>query len=63
MPEEARFETELKAAVEVLRRREQQYRVLAEQTIEAVLLLDKEGRLRDVNAAGLTLMACPAHRP
>jgi diguanylate cyclase (GGDEF)-like protein/PAS domain S-box-containing protein len=59
VPEEARFETELKAAVEALRRSEQQYRVLAEQTIEAVLLLDKEGRLRDVNAAGLTLLGLP----
>jgi diguanylate cyclase (GGDEF)-like protein/PAS domain S-box-containing protein len=50
---------DLKAAVEALRRRTQQYRLLAEQAADGVLLAAPDGRIADANASACELFAWP----
>jgi diguanylate cyclase (GGDEF)-like protein/PAS domain S-box-containing protein len=50
---------DLKAAVEALRRRTQQYRLLAEQAADGVLLVASDGRIADANASACALFAFP----
>jgi diguanylate cyclase (GGDEF)-like protein/PAS domain S-box-containing protein len=50
---------DLKAAVEALRRRTQQYRLLAEQAADGVLLVAPDGRIADANASACALFAWP----
>jgi diguanylate cyclase (GGDEF)-like protein/PAS domain S-box-containing protein len=56
LPEERGFEVDLKAAIEALRRRNQQYQFLAEQAAEGVLLVTLGGRLLNVNAAACRIL-------
>ncbi len=51
MAEERGLEVDLKAAIEALRRRTQQYQLLAEQAADGVLLVTSGGRMLNVNAA------------
>jgi diguanylate cyclase (GGDEF)-like protein/PAS domain S-box-containing protein len=50
------FEVDLKTAVEALRRRTQQYQLLAEQAADGVLLVTSGGRLLNVNAAASQIL-------
>jgi diguanylate cyclase (GGDEF)-like protein/PAS domain S-box-containing protein len=50
---------DLKAAVEALRRRTQQYRLLAEQAADGVLLVTPDGRIADANASACALLGLP----
>jgi len=50
---------DLKAAVEALRRRTQQYRLLAEQAADGVLLVAPDGRIADANASACALLGWP----
>jgi diguanylate cyclase (GGDEF)-like protein/PAS domain S-box-containing protein len=50
---------DLKAAVEALRRRTQQYRLLAEQAADGVLLVAPDGRIADANASACVLFGWP----
>ncbi len=50
---------DLKAAVEALRRRTQQYRLLAEQAADGVLLVAPDGRIADANASACVLFGQP----
>ena len=50
---------DLKAAVEALRRRTQQYRLLAEQAADGVLLAAPDGRIADANASACALFGQP----
>lgn len=56
MAGERGFEVDLKAAVEALRRRTQQYQLLAEQAADGVLLVTSGGRLLNVNAAASQIL-------
>jgi diguanylate cyclase (GGDEF)-like protein/PAS domain S-box-containing protein len=51
LAEERGFELDLKAAIEALRRSTQQYRLLADQAVDGLLLVTSGGRLLNVNAA------------
>ena len=44
MSEDPRLANELRAAMDVLRQRDQQYRLLAEQAADGVLILAADGR-------------------
>src|SRR5262249_3022797 len=50
---------DLKAAVEALRRRTQQYRLLAEQAADGVLLVTPDGRIAAATASACALFAWP----
>jgi diguanylate cyclase (GGDEF)-like protein/PAS domain S-box-containing protein len=50
---------DLKAAVEALRRRTEQYRLLAEQAADGVLLVAPDGRIVDANVSAAALFAWP----
>jgi len=54
--EERGFEVDLKAAIEALRRRTQQYRLLADQAADGVLLVTSGGRLLNVNASSAQIL-------
>jgi diguanylate cyclase (GGDEF)-like protein/PAS domain S-box-containing protein len=56
VPDDPEFGVELKAAIEALRRRTQQYRLLAEQAADAVLLVTPGGRLLNVNLAACNML-------
>jgi diguanylate cyclase (GGDEF)-like protein/PAS domain S-box-containing protein len=56
VPDDPEFGAELKAAVEALRRRTHQYRLLAEQAADAVLLVTPGGRLLNVNLAACNIL-------
>src|SRR5262249_41044380 len=56
VPDDPEFGVELKAAIEALRRRTQQYRLLAEQAADAVLLVTPGGRLLNVNLAACNIL-------
>jgi diguanylate cyclase (GGDEF)-like protein/PAS domain S-box-containing protein len=57
--EPPRSGADLKAAVEALRRRTQQYRLLAEQAADGVLLVASDGRIADANASACALFGWP----
>jgi diguanylate cyclase (GGDEF)-like protein/PAS domain S-box-containing protein len=59
VPQERGFEVDLKAAIEALRRRTQQYHLLAEQAADGVLLVTPGGRLLNVNAAASQILGYP----
>jgi diguanylate cyclase (GGDEF)-like protein/PAS domain S-box-containing protein len=57
--EPSRPGADLKAAVEALRHRTQQYRLLAEQTADGVLLATQDGRITDASPNSCRLLAYP----
>jgi len=56
LAEESRLETELRTAADALRRRSQQYRLLAEQAADGVLLVASDGRIADANPGACALL-------
>jgi diguanylate cyclase (GGDEF)-like protein/PAS domain S-box-containing protein len=50
---------ELRAVLDTLRRRDQQYRLLAEQAADGVLLVGSDGRLADASPGAAVLLARP----
>ncbi len=56
---ETRAAAELRAVVETLRRRDQQYRLLAEQAADGVLLLAADGRVADASPGAAVLLGRP----
>jgi diguanylate cyclase (GGDEF)-like protein/PAS domain S-box-containing protein len=50
---------ELRGVIETLRRRDQQYRLLAEQAADGVLLVGKDGRIGDASPGASVLLARP----
>ena len=49
MSEETRLPGELRSVMETLRQRDQQYRLLAEQAADGVLIVSGEGRVADAS--------------
>jgi len=54
-----RFLSELRLALDTLRQRDQQYRLLAEQAADGVLLLARDGRIADASPGASALLGRP----
>ena len=59
MSDEPSITQELRAVVETLRRRDQQYRLLAEQAADGVLLVGADARVADASPGAAVLLARP----
>ncbi|HXK10962.1 MAG TPA: EAL domain-containing protein [Vicinamibacteria bacterium] len=59
MSEDARLANELRAVMDVLRQRDQQYRLLAEQAADGVLLLAADGKIADASPGAAALLGRP----
>jgi len=59
MNEETRLPNELRAVMDTLRQRDQQYRVLAEQAADGVLLVAPDGRVADASPGAAVLLGRP----
>jgi diguanylate cyclase (GGDEF)-like protein/PAS domain S-box-containing protein len=59
MSEENRLAADLRAAMDTLRQRDQQYRLLAEQAADGVLLVAPDGRVADASPGAAVLLARP----
>ncbi len=59
MSDETRLPGELRAVMETLRQRDQQYRLLAEQAADGVLIVTGEGRLADASPGAAVLVGRP----
>jgi diguanylate cyclase (GGDEF)-like protein/PAS domain S-box-containing protein len=59
MSEEAGVHQELRSVIDTLRRRDQQYRLLAEQAADGVLLVGKDGSVGDASPGAATLLGRP----
>jgi diguanylate cyclase (GGDEF)-like protein/PAS domain S-box-containing protein len=59
MSEETRLPNELRAVMETLRQRDQQYRLLAEQAADGVLLVAADGRVADASPGAAALLGRP----
>ncbi len=59
MSEDAGVGQELRAVIDTLRRRDQQYRLLAEQAADGVLLVNADGRIGDASPGASVLLAQP----
>jgi diguanylate cyclase (GGDEF)-like protein/PAS domain S-box-containing protein len=57
--DDPRFQAELRLALDTLRQRDQQYRLLAEQAADGVLLVTRDGRIADASPGASALL----HRP
>ena len=57
MSDEPGITQELRAVVDTLRQRDQQYRLLAEQAADGVLLVGSNGRLADASPGAAVLWA------
>jgi diguanylate cyclase (GGDEF)-like protein/PAS domain S-box-containing protein len=57
--EDPRLANELRAVMDVLRQRDQQYRFLAEQAADGVLLLAADGRIADASPGAAALLGRP----
>ena len=60
LSEETRLANELRAVMDTLRQRDQQYRLLAEQAADGVLLVAADGRVADASPGAAVLLAPPA---
>ncbi len=59
MSEETRLPLELRAVMDTLRQRDQQYRLLAEQSADGVLLIAADGRVADASPGAAVLLGRP----
>ena len=59
MSDDGAVAQEIRAVVETLRRRDQQYRLLAEQAADGVLLVGADGRVADASPGASVLVARP----
>ena len=59
MSDDAGVGQELRGVIETLRRRDQQYRLLAEQAADGVLLVGADGRIGDASPGASVLLARP----
>jgi diguanylate cyclase (GGDEF)-like protein/PAS domain S-box-containing protein len=59
MSEDPRLANELRAVMDVLRQRDQQYRLLAEQAADGVLILAADGRIADASPGAAALLGRP----
>ena len=59
MSDDAGVGQELRGVIETLRRRDQQYRLLAEQAADGVLLVGADGRISDASPGASVLLARP----
>ena len=59
MSDDAGVGQELRGVIETLRRRDQQYRLLAEQAADGVLLVGADGRIADASPGAAVLLARP----
>lgn len=59
MSEGTRLPNELRAVMDTLRQRDQQYRLLAEQAADGVLLVAADGRIADASPGAAALLARP----
>jgi len=59
LSDEASVTQELRAVIDTLRRRDQQYRLLAEQAADGVLLVASDGRIADASPGASVLLARP----
>jgi diguanylate cyclase (GGDEF)-like protein/PAS domain S-box-containing protein len=59
LSDEPNVTQELRAVVETLRRRDQQYRLLAEQAADGVLLVGPDGRIADASPGAAVLLGRP----
>ena len=59
MSEETRLPNELRAVMDTLRQRDQQYRLLAEQAADGVLLVAADGRVADASPGAAVLLGRP----
>ena len=59
MSDETRLPSELRAVMDTLRQRDQQYRLLAEQAADGVLLVAADGRVADASPGAAVLLGRP----
>ena len=59
MSEATRLPNELRAVMDTLRQRDQQYRLLAEQAADGVVLVAAEGRVSDASPGAAALLGRP----
>jgi len=59
LSDQPQVSSELKGALEALRLRDQQYRALAEQPVDGVLVVAKDGRLTDASPGAAALLGSP----
>jgi diguanylate cyclase (GGDEF)-like protein/PAS domain S-box-containing protein len=59
LSEETRLPVELRSVMETLRQRDQQYRLLAEQAADGVLIVTGEGRVADASPGAAALLGRP----
>ena len=59
MSEDTRLPNELRAVMDTLRQRDQQYRLLAEQAADGVLLVTTEGRVAEASPGASVLLGRP----
>ena len=59
MSEDTRLPIELRSVMDTLRRRDQQYRLLAEQAADGVLLVAVDGKVADASPGAAVLLARP----
>jgi PAS domain-containing protein len=59
LSDEPSLTQELRAVVDTLRRRDQQYRLLAEQAADGVLLVGADGRIADASPGAAVLLSRP----
>jgi len=57
--EDPRFEAELRVVLDTLRQRDQQYRLLAEQAADGVLLVAEDGHIADASPGASALLGQP----
>ena len=62
MSDDAGVGQELRGVIETLRRRDQQYRLLAEQAADGVLLVGADGRIGDASPGAVGAARAPARR-
>ena len=59
MSEETRLPNELRAVMDTLRQRDQQYRLLAEQAADGILLVAADGAIADASPGAAALLGRP----